>query len=124
MDETWKTVIPELYWTANSGVNMNSSSWSAKKTSKDTANPREKVLTLDNKIIGGDKPIESSDSFQDAIIRNSCYWMGPEIAAAKTIAERISTFGRWKSQQRDFKIRSSGLISNLLIIPDFHNLNV
>ena len=73
MDETWKPVIAELYKNANSGMNMNSSSWSAKKTSKDTANPREKVLTLDNKIIGGDKPIESSDSFQDAIIRNSCY---------------------------------------------------
>ena len=68
-------------------------------------NEGERTLTVDKKIVGAVKPIGGPDSTQDVMVRNTGYWMGPDITVAQATKGRVRAFGRvWDFEGRSAEI--------------------
>ena len=66
---------------------------------------RTRRLTVGRKIAGEVVPVRGADPEADIVVRNTEYWMGPDITVATATRGRVRTFGRvWDFDGRSAEI--------------------
>ena len=62
-------------------------------------------LTVGRKIAGSVAPVEGTDPGEDIVIRNSQYWIAPDVTVAHAIKGKVRDFGRvWNLDGRSAEI--------------------
>jgi hypothetical protein len=66
---------------------------------------KKRSISVGRYIQGAIEPVQGSDPGQDVVVKNSRYWVGPDIVVGKALKSRVRDFGRaW-----DFGGRSAEL---------------
>ena len=66
---------------------------------------KQRVVSVDKYINGTIEPVESSSKKEDLLIKNSQYWIAPDIIVAKAVKSKVRAFGRvWDFDGRSAEI--------------------
>ena len=78
---------------------------SSRETISYTMDGNARNLTVGKKIQGSVVPVEGADENKDLMIRNTKYWMGPNITVARAIRGKVRDMGRvWNLDGRSAEI--------------------
>ena len=62
-------------------------------------------VTVGRKVVGAVQPVEGANPGEDLVVRNTKYWMGPDITVARALKGKVRDFGRvWNLDGRSAEI--------------------
>ena len=62
-------------------------------------------VTVGRKVVGAVQPVEGAKPGEPLMVRNTKYWMGPDITVARSIKGKVRDFGRvWNLDGRSAEI--------------------